>query len=253
MDLFCNMTVTEVEEHYTVRFPKGTLVRMKDRASFGLSLCVSGQLTYTMGNEQTLSTPDCAILLPKGGSYQIHGDKEGIFPVINFQCEGLSCDRVTAIPLSNPQACLRDCETLRALLSQDGSRMAVMSAFYALLSKLSAGQENTTDSLSPIIQKIEEMLGDPDLCNASLAQNARISESYLRKLFRQKYRTTPKQYILELRIQKAKLLLSEDLASVAEVAERCGFSGVYHFSKAFKARTGSSPTQYAATHRRDKI
>jgi AraC-like DNA-binding protein len=253
MDLFRKATVTEVEEYYTVHFPKGKIVNMKDRPSFGLSLCVSGQLTYTTGNEIIQSTPGCAILLPKGGSYQIHGDKEGVFPVVNFQCQGLACDRVIAVPLSNPQSCLRDSDTLRTLLQQGADRPAVMAAFYTLLSKVSASQDKPNDPLNPVLRQIEAQLSDPGLSNAILAQNAHISETYLRKLFHQKCRTTPKQYILELRIQKAKLLLSENTETVSAVAERCGFTSVYHFSKVFKARTGTSPTLYAATHRRDKI
>ena len=54
-------------------------------------------------------------------------------------------------------------------------------------------------------------------------------------------------------IQKAKLMLSEDSVSISEIAHSCGFASVYHFSKAFKARTGTSPTLYAANHRRDSI
>ena len=127
MDLFQNITVTEVEELYTVRFPKDRIVRMQDRPSFGLSFCASGQLTYTMGSLQVLSDPEHAILLPKGGNYRIHGDKEGIFPVINFHCTGLPCDRIVSIPLNNPQSCLRDCEALQHLLRLGGSRMQIFS------------------------------------------------------------------------------------------------------------------------------
>ena len=253
MALFDEVTVTAVEEHYTVHFPKDRVVRMKDRPSFGLSLCVSGQLTYTMGEQKIVSDPDHAILLPLGGNYRIHGDKEGVFPVINFQCTGLSCDRILAIPLANPQSCLRDCETLQRLLRLGGSRMQIFSAFYGLLEKVAAGEERGADPLAKVICHMEENLADPGLSNSVLAQRSHISESYLRKLFYRQYHTTPKQYILELRLQKAKLLLTDTASSVTEVAEACGFSSVYHFCKVFKVRTGTTPTQYAATHRRQKI
>lgn len=252
MDLFQNTTVTEVEELYTVHFPKDRIVRMQDRPSFGLSFCVSGQLTYTMGSQQFLSDPEHAILLPKGGSYHIHGDKEGIFPVINFQCSGLPCDRIVSIPLNNPQSCLRDCEALQRLLRLGGSRMQVFSTFYSLLEKTAAMQRDN-DPLLPAIRCIEENLTDPSLNNLNLAEAANISETYLRKLFHGQYHTTPKQYILEQRLQKAKLLLADTSLSVTEISEKCGFSSVYHFCKAFKTRTGVTPTGYAESHRRQNI
>ena len=253
MPLFDEVTVTAVEEHYTVHFPKDRVVRMKDRPSFGLSLCVSGQLTYTMGEDRVVADQDHAILLPMAGTYRIHGDKEGVFPVINFQCTGLSCDKILAIPLANPQSCLRDSEALQRLLQLKESRLQVFSAFYGLLEKVTAGADRGEDPLADVVGYIEENLADPDLSNAVLAQYANISESYLRKQFHRQYHTTPKQYILELRLQKAKLLLSDTHCSVTEVAEACGFSSVYHFCKAFKTRTGTTPTQYAASHRRHKI
>ena len=252
MDLFQNIIVTSVDELFNVHFPKDRNVWMQDRPSFGLSFCVSGQLTYTMGSQQIKSDPNYAILLPMGGNYHIHGDKEGIFPVINFQCTGLSCDKVVAIPLSNPQSCLRDCEALRSLLGLGGSRTQIFSIFYSLLGKTSTAQ-NSQDPLLPIVQYIEENLEDPELCNHALAQKANISESYLRKLFQRCYHTTPKQYILELRLQKARLLLTDTTYSVTKIAEKCGFSSVYHFCKAFKTRTGITPTGYAENHRRRNI
>ena len=248
MDLFQNITVTEVEELYTVHFPKDRIVRMQDRPSFGLSFCASGQLTYTMGSLQVLSDPEHAILLPKGGNYRIHGDKEGIFPVINFQCTGLSCDRIVSIPLNNPQSCLRDCEALQRLLRLGSSRMQVFSTFYGLLEKTAAVQRDN-DPLLPAIRCVEEKLADPSMNNLTLAEAANISETYLRKLFRRQYCTTPKQYILEQRLQKAKLLLADTVLSVTEISEKCGFSSVYHFCKAFKTRTGITPTGYAESHR----
>ena len=248
MELWQDITITEVSELYMVNFAKDRIVEMHDRPAFGLAFCISGQLTYTMGSLQIRSDPGHAILLPKGGCYRIHGDKEGIFPVINFRCAGLDCDEIQAFSLTNPQSCLRDVEALQNLLRLGGSRMQIFSTFYGLLDKLSDGRQ-PSDPLVPVIRCIEDHLSDPALDNQFLAQQAHISETYLRKLFQRHYRTTPKQYILELRLQKAKLLLADTTLSVTEVAYKSGFSSVYHFCKAFKARTGTTPTAYAESHR----
>ena len=253
MELFQQIVVTNVDEFYTVQFPKGKDVQMHDRAFFGLSFCRSGQLTYTDGDTQVQSDPDHAILLPMGGNYRIHGDKDGIFPVINFLATGLPVTQVTAIELANPQSCLRDCKQLQELMRLGGSRMQVMAAFYRLLEKVSAPAKQDKDPLRPVMRYIEENLSDSNLTNEALARVAGISEVYLQKRFRQQYHTSPRQYILDQRIHQAKLALTGTELTVTQIAESCGFSSVYHFCKAFKQRAGTTPSLYASTHRRDKI
>lgn len=249
METFRDLTVTEIEEPATVHFLKGKAVQMKNRRCYGLSFCSSGQLTYTQNGKQFLSDPDHAVLLPLNGTYSIFGDREGYFPVLNFSCEGLNCPEILSIPLSNPQSCLRDCETLRTLFLFGGSRVKAFSVFYGLLDKLSDAARPGTDPLVPAIRYIEANLHDPALSNTQLAAEAGISEVYLRKLFARHYHTSPKQYILELRLQKARQLLTQSPATVTETAEQCGFSSPYHFCRIFKEKTGLTPTQYAKRHK----
>ena len=55
---------------------------------------------------------------------------------------------------------------------------------------------------------------------------------------------TPRQYILDLRLRLARQLLSETRESIGAIAEQCGFSSVYHFSRAFHQSTGRTPSEY---------
>lgn len=55
---------------------------------------------------------------------------------------------------------------------------------------------------------------------------------------------SPKQFIIELRMQKAKQLLSEGRLKIWAIAEACGFSGCYHFCKSFKQHVGITPNEY---------
>ena len=55
---------------------------------------------------------------------------------------------------------------------------------------------------------------------------------------------SPKQFILELRIQRAKQLLGEVRLKISAIADACGFGDAYHFSQIFKKRTGYTPTEY---------
>ncbi len=52
------------------------------------------------------------------------------------------------------------------------------------------------------------------------------------------------EYMLNLRISKAKTLLRLSDASVTVIAEETGFYDVCHFIRSFKKATGSSPSEF---------
>jgi AraC-like DNA-binding protein len=99
--------------------------------------------------------------------------------------------------------------------------------------------------LSKSISFIYENTGNPDLTNTLLAKRAKISEVYFRKLFREHLGITPKQFILNARIEEAKRLLDEGISSISSISSACGFSSVYHFSRAFKTAVGITPSEYS--------
>jgi len=68
-----------------------------------------------------------------------------------------------------------------------------------------------------------------------------VSPAYLVKLFRQHLRTTPMQYLWDVRIRRGAQLLTQSGLSVSEIAEQCGFQSQFHFSRAVKRRYGLSP------------
>ena len=248
-----SILVTDISRPITVHAAKGKIFHKANRESFGLSLCISGQITYTMGSEQYVSKPGYAVLLPQGASYSLYADSTGFFPLIDFQCQGLQTDRIIVLPLKNPQACIMDYKAIMELSLFKGNRLRIYSVFYDLLYKLFDEEQPHDNQLYPVIQYIERNFSDPTLTNRILAKQISTSEVYLRKLFFARYNTTPKQYILDIRIRKAKQLLLDTPLTVTAISESCGFSSVYHFSRAFREKTGMTPTQYAKLNRIYKI
>ena len=55
---------------------------------------------------------------------------------------------------------------------------------------------------------------------------------------------TPSEFIRAIRLKKGAQMLVSGVASVAEVADRVGFSTPSYFSKCFKEMFGVLPTQY---------
>lgn len=247
MELFQNIIVTDIKKPFVVNSAAGRNGIITDRTSFGLSFCQSGQITYTMDGNRYVSKPGTVVLLPKGGSYTLHGDKDGLFPVINFQCKNLNCTKIALIPLADQDTCIRLFEEMKGLSLSPENRLEILSVFYKLLSNLSS--RCAPKPLYFLNKYLEKNLADPTLSNTRLAAEMGISEVYLRKLFTTYYKTTPKQYILDLRLRKAKQLLVDTTLAVTDISSECGFSSLYHFCRCFKNKTGMTPTEYAKQNR----
>jgi AraC-like DNA-binding protein len=54
----------------------------------------------------------------------------------------------------------------------------------------------------------------------------------------------PKQYLLDLRLNKAEDLLLSTKLNINEIADQTGFDSIYYFSKRFKKKNASSPTSF---------
>jgi AraC-like DNA-binding protein len=82
------------------------------------------------------------------------------------------------------------------------------------------------------------------LSNAELLAVANLSPFYFIRLFKKETGKTPHEYLVHLKIDKAKELLAYSNFSVTEICFLCGFTEHSYFSKVFKRLTGSTPLDY---------
>lgn len=79
---------------------------------------------------------------------------------------------------------------------------------------------------------------------AEVARHVSISESHLRRVFRQALGLSLGTFIRHTRINKACGLLHKSELNVTQVAEACGFGSLYAFSSVFSKQVGLSPRAY---------
>lgn len=77
-----------------------------------------------------------------------------------------------------------------------------------------------------------------------LAATVDMTASSFLSAFSAAFATTPHQYLIEQRIQRAKALLSGTTASITDISISLGFSTPSHFTTTFKQRVGVTPTVY---------
>lgn len=71
---------------------------------------------------------------------------------------------------------------------------------------------------------------------------------YLRKLFKKEMGLTPLEYMTQLRMKKAEMMLTAMWSSdysIAEIGALCGFGDALYFSRVFKKHFGYSPSEFA--------
>ena len=84
---------------------------------------------------------------------------------------------------------------------------------------------------------------DNDLNLDLLSRFSFVSKYHLLRLFKRHYGLTPRQYLIDKRIEKSKEQLKNGM-SVTETCFVVGFGSLGSFSTLFKAKTGKSPTEF---------
>lgn len=85
---------------------------------------------------------------------------------------------------------------------------------------------------------------ESDLSLAELARVGGMSTFHFAREFKRTTGTTPHQYLIKFRIERAKALLTESEIPLVEVSSRAGFSHQSHFTRLFRKLTGTTPQSY---------
>ena len=102
--------------------------------------------------------------------------------------------------------------------------------------------ENNPDYVQKVVNHINTHFAEK-ISVALLAKDLGLHPSHLSRIFHAKMNMSIRDYILKIRISKAKRFLKHNY-SVSDTARLCGFSDRANFSKLFHRETGYSPTEW---------
>lgn len=74
-----------------------------------------------------------------------------------------------------------------------------------------------------------------------IAAALRLSPGYFSHAFKESFGRSAKAYIIERRLEHAKNLMVESVATLAQIAQACGFADQAHFSRTFNTWVGAPP------------
>jgi AraC family transcriptional regulator len=106
-------------------------------------------------------------------------------------------------------------------------------------------ERNVRSALAYMHQHLAEPIGVP-----GIARSAGLSVFHFCHVFRQYTGRSPHEYLVRMRLEKAKELLYDPRLNCSLAALQSGFSSVHLFSRAFRRYEGQTPTQWIAKNLR---
>lgn len=117
---------------------------------------------------------------------------------------------------------------------------------YAIVEDLYVQEKQSSTAM--LIEETLEYLKRHYKENVSVDQLAAmtgLSTSHYSKLFKEKIGYSPKDYLIRLRINRAKQFLEFSDSQLKDVAQKVGYPDEFYFSRIFKRVVGISPSQFA--------
>ncbi len=139
-----------------------------------------------------------------------------------------------SIKLGNPQT--RDISAYADILK-------LLVLLCDLLDKKEASLSPKNKLLLDILSFIETSYDSVSV--GEIEQHFCLSHATLWRLFSRELHASPSAYILDIRLKKARIMLSQDF-DIQTVAEQCGFCDCSYFIKKFKKKYGETPHRFRA-------
>ena len=215
---------------------------VKARPYAALSFRVSGTGKFEIGAKRFTTKPGDVLFLPANIPYKVeYSVSESI--VVHFdQC---NYSEVENICLENSSTINIGFENLLEVWNKKRSINQTKSIIYYILDKMATDQQESINDtvVARCVHYMEEHYCDPKLDVKALCGILFISVSSLQRAFAKCLAMSPKQYLIQLRMNRALELLTKNEISVKEISFACGFADEKYFSRAFKKRYGYPPSQ----------
>lgn len=227
----------------------GNIRRINKRWQSGLIFSPNGISIYRSGDRVCRADRTHAVFLPEDSAYTIECISDDLCPLINFVCQNAPSE-LTEIEVPDVSVLLEGFRDAERKCASGGCNTAYfgLEYIYGILKALSTDDCFSPRSVSPSVKRamnfIDENYSNPELSNDKIAAALNISTVSFRTKFKRECGISPMKYLTQLRMERAKLLLCEELIPIHEVASSVGFSGIYSFSRCFKNSCGYSPLQY---------
>lgn len=239
----CENPILGIHSVANIKWTKHTCT-VPARPYSALAFRVRGSGVIKSAGREYFVDPANLLYVPEGVSYEAeYGDTELI--VIHFNT--LTPDReIETFPVRKTDDVYK--LFLRAYMlwnrKEAGYQGFTLSALYEILGLLCRKETEAAlpDYFMLAVEKMNSSFRNSSLSISEICRNAGIGETAFRRLFRQFYKTTPIEYITELRLSCARELIAGG-STVEQAAFDSGFSDPKYFSRVVKKHLGCTPRE----------
>jgi len=261
-----------IETEKSIKNEEWSMINLHSHSHYEIYFLKKGNRTFFLSNALYHLTAPVLIIIPP---HVLHKTEGSAFERYNvnvsenyldaFQKNVLNKKALSFIKLNNQQVDILDnlLNQMNEVDRQDKFYNYITKALFSYLilqiNKLKTEtfsvNVNNKKLIPPQILKIIDYLNNhyaENLTTENISNLFFISKGALIYNFNKYIKCSPIEYLLNIRITKAKELLQKTDKTISEISELCGFSSANYFGLVFKSKENISPLAYRK-HQRNKI
>ena len=220
-----------------------------------LHLVTSGEATISCGEQVHTLTKGSIFFFFPGIPYEITGSEDFRYMYVSFMGACVP-ELLGNLDVSHERFVFHGFSQLAELwfssivrINQENANILTESVLLHTLSYIIPKKSQKPDKASEnlfnvIVDYVDTHYRQSDLTLRAVADIFSYTEKYLSCFFKTKMGIGFNEYVTHLRLQYANRLIANGVTTVSEIATESGFSDPLYFSKVFKKKTGSSPSEY---------
>lgn len=254
----CNVLLSVIEYGWEVH-KAGSSYGPAERDYYILHFITKGKGRFVIGDkEYILKKGDCFLLPPKITTYYEADKKnpytyywvgfDGIEAKGLLEKTGLILDDNYVIHPKNFNSVFEMFSNFDVSTTNNSAiPYQLVGKLYLLFSEIMSDQSSENEQKSNYVDLAINYMNLNYAKNISIELLSRIvgvDRTYFYRLFKESTKISPKEYLSNLRIEKAKMLLCNSNMNIKEIALSVGFSNYLSFERVFKEKSGVNPTIY---------
>lgn len=247
-----NLIIKNIRTVFDGKFNPGVLNAKSEGRHSACFVCyLYGKAEYVFGDYSFTAEPGGIIYLAKGSIYEIRVFEKSKFICIDFDFEeeesGLKKSNIFG---TDSEYVASEFKKIFNVWNEKNLWYVsqTFSVLYTLYTEALKAENCAYSKKNRLFSKIRSyVLSNYKKHNFSVFDAAcefGISETYLRRLFKENLCVSPIKYINDLKLEAAKGMLAVSNYTISEIAQSVGFDDPYYFSRFFKKETGISPSEY---------
>lgn len=216
------------------------IFQVKKRPFASLSIRLSGNGKFKTAETEFVSNPGDITFMPANTNYCVEYTGGECIAVHLANCNYQICENIKSRQDFLIYSAFEELLKIKDDIEKTNKKKSVV---YNILQMLcdNANKYFGADEAQICINFIEKHFSNPRIGVKDICRAGNVSESTLRRKFNACFGISPKQYLINIRINTAVHMLTETKKTVKEISFDCGFEDEKYFSRCIKKYFGVSP------------